>query len=381
VEETMSASAVLTRLEKELREVWSADEPRTRACTMNLVVVTGSTELAERYTQVVDDVTRSIPARAIVVALDADGPDALEGQVTAVCGVDDARTICSERVSLTARGGVVSRVASVVDTLRVAELPTALVWLGRVHASDPVFEGIAEDAQRVVLDTEYTSIASLLQLARWASAEEGRPHVADLAWTRIAVWQEMCARFFDAPRLREHALKVNKLVLKQASDPGAPLGSEGALMLGWIATRLGWTIARVGGKARFRRPDGGTMRDITVELGAVARPPEVAPLALASIAIEAESGGIVAKGSIERELASGVERQLATGGADTADKDVLVWRLDCDVPSATEQRVRLRANKGARLLERTLHRPPRDPALVEAAMFAEQVLADGVITG
>ncbi|MBL8606922.1 MAG: hypothetical protein JNL38_06365, partial [Myxococcales bacterium] len=69
-----SASAVVGRLEKALRDVWQAPDvergsipPRSRACTMNLVVVAGSTELAERYTPVVDEVTRSIPARSIIV--------------------------------------------------------------------------------------------------------------------------------------------------------------------------------------------------------------------------------------------------------------------------------------------------------------------------
>jgi glucose-6-phosphate dehydrogenase assembly protein OpcA len=254
-----------------------------------------------------------------------------------------------------------------------------VVWLGRVHVHDPVFLAIASEAQRIVLDTEYTSVASLLHLARWASesAPAARPKVADLAWTRLAVWQEMCARFFDAPRLRELAMKVTRLSLRQASEPGAPLGSEAALMLGWFATRLGWKVARVGGNVRYRRPDGGT---VAVEIGAVARPPEVAPAALAAVAVDAEHDGVTARGTLTRELASGTEETADLASVRT-DKDVLVWRMEANVPTPVEQTVRLRANKGARLLERTLHRPPHDPALVEAAMFAEQVLADGVVSG
>jgi hypothetical protein len=43
-----------------------------------------------------------------------------------------------------------------------------------------------------------------------------------------------------------------------------------------------------------------------------------------------------------------------------------------------EQRVRLRANKGAKVLERTLHRPTADPVLVDAVRFAEHFFEDGV---
>ena len=107
--EKPSPGEVLTRVEKELRELWttsasaataggsggpssvSREPPRSRACTMNLVVVAGSTEIAQRYTSVVDEVTRSVPARAIVVALDPDSRvDSLEGDVTAVCSTNTA---------------------------------------------------------------------------------------------------------------------------------------------------------------------------------------------------------------------------------------------------------------------------------------------------
>ena len=97
-----------------------------------------------------------------------------------------------------------------------------------------------------------------------------------------------------------------------------------------------------------------------------------APFALAAVAIESEAGGVVAKGSIERELGSGLAGL-------TADPDVLVWKLDVDLPSATEQRVRLGPNKGARVLERTLHRPVVDPALGESIAFAEQIFEDGLV--
>ncbi len=368
-------SPVLTRIERELRDLWAAptkpgEAPKIRVCTMNLIVVTSSRELTERYTPVVDEVTSTTPARAILVTLEPEATThALEGDTSAVCGIGGSDAVCSERVRLVARGGACVRVASAVEALSVPEIPTTLVWLGRIHVEDPVFVSLAELAQRVVLDTEYTALSSLVKLSKWARAEPGRPAVADLAWLRLGPWQELCARFFDSPALRGHADRVTKLVLKQASEPGARLGSEGNLLLGWLATRLGWKVSRMGGAMRFRRPDGG---QVALSLGAVPRPEGVAPLALAYVGIEAEVGDVVAKGSVERALGSGT--------ADTtADADVLVWKLDVDLPSATEQRVRLGANKGAKLLDRAIHRPRVDPVLAETVAFAEQVYEDGLV--
>jgi glucose-6-phosphate dehydrogenase assembly protein OpcA len=368
---TAPTSSVIGRIEKELRDIWTTDanDPKSRAITMNLVVVAGSRELADRYVPVVDEVTRSVPARAIVVSLDTESISrALEGEATAVCSPGDSGAVCSERIRLFATGQVCARVGSAVEALCVPEIPTAVVWLGRVHTEDPIFVSVAKDAQRIVLDTEFTSLTSLMGVARWARADATRPKIADLAWTRLSAWQEMFARFFDEPRLREMANRITRISLRQASEPGARLGSEGALFLGWVATRLGWTSSRLGGGLRFKRPDGAEVR---VQLGVVKRPEVVAPSALAVISVLAESDHAVVRGSIERDLASGLDTQ-------TPDADMMMWKLEVDDAVPYEHRVRLSANKASRILERTLHRPAHDQALVDSIAFAEQVFEDGI---
>ena len=133
---------------------------------MNLVVVAGSSDLADRYTRVVDEVAAAIPSRAIVVALEAETIESgLTGTVIKV-GPPDEAYVGSERVRLTASGQVVDRVASAVESLCVPEVPTTLVWLGRVHLDDPVFGSLMREVQRVILDTDYTSLTSLVALAK-----------------------------------------------------------------------------------------------------------------------------------------------------------------------------------------------------------------------
>src|SRR5262249_19620273 len=145
---------------------------------------------------------------------------------------------------------------------------------------DPVFRSVAEQAQRIVLDTDYTSLTSMVHLARWVRESKAHCHIADMAWTRLATWQELCARFFDEPRLRALASKVTRVTLRQTADPAGALGSEGVLLLSWMATRLGWRSARVAGALRMRRPDGG---HVVFQLSAVKRPDSVAPAALAGL--------------------------------------------------------------------------------------------------
>jgi glucose-6-phosphate dehydrogenase assembly protein OpcA len=372
----VAMSSVIQRLENELREIWAtpvkAGEPvKSRVCTMNLVVVAQSRELAERYTPVIDEVTASVPARAIIVALEPEAPsEALEGEATAVCSVaaGSEGALCSERIRLYASGSTCVRVGSAVEALAMPELPTVLVWLGRVHPDDPVFASLVEDAQRVILDTEYTSLSSLVRLASWARGAKGRSAIADLSWTRLSVWQELSARFFDAPELRPHVSGITRMTLRQASDKGVRLGSEGSLFLGWIATRLGWRVQRLGGGLKFRRPDGG---NVGLTLEAVPRPKGEAPLALSYVGLDIDHGGVVAKASIERQLSSGLSGQ-------SSDADVLSWKVGIAGSAATERQVRLHTNKEAGLLIETLHRPTFDPALGESIAFAEELSEDAL---
>ena len=371
-------STLIARLEEELRDLWAQPDdpsapPKSRVCTMNLEVVAGSRELLERYTPVVDEVTASIPSRVILASIEPDAPgDEITGTATAVCSITGGRNICSERISLAATGTACPRSASAIEAFLVPEIPTALVWLGRVHVDDPVFEDLANDAHRIILDSMYTSLASLLHVAAWARKQVNGPHVSDMAWTRLAPWQEMIARFFDAAETRHLSAKITRITVKQASEPGARLGPEPALLLGWIATRLDWKTSRLGGKTRFKRPDGAT---IVIELGAVPRPDGVAPESLAAVVLEAESDGTTMIGSIERDLASG----MGSGSEDaTTDADVVLWKQVTGSSPPIEQRVRLSANKAAKWLERTLHRPKSDPAFDESVAFAEHIVEDGL---
>jgi glucose-6-phosphate dehydrogenase assembly protein OpcA len=369
------ASRVLARADEELRMLWSIPpgksipqgklEPaKSRACTMNLVVIAASPSLAAQVVPVVDEVLLHVPARAIVVGLDPDAPDELEAAVSAVCtpSVGGGQAVCSERVILTARGGLCRRLPSCVDALCATDVPMTLVWLARVHVEDPAFAPLATAATRVVLDSSQNSLSSLSQVVRWARArpESDRPGVADLAWTRLGSWQELCSRMFDPPRLRPLAAQVSRLALIQASADGAMLGPEGALLLGWLATRLGWKATSLGGKLRLVRPDGAV-----VQTQLRAKKVDGAPRGtLLGVEIEANGDGVRMVGDVAR---------------DNGETDAASWRIEVSDAGDTqrlEQHVRMRAGQPAPLLERTLHRPPRDASLAEALLWADELRAE-----
>jgi glucose-6-phosphate dehydrogenase assembly protein OpcA len=358
-------AGVLAQVERDLRALWTTapapgQVPKTRACTTNLVVVVPSPAL-ERWVPIVDEVILEVPARALVVGLDPDGKDDIDASVSAVCAPGGGTIVCSERVTLRMGGAVSARVASCVEALCASDVPTTLVWPGHVRVDDPAFAPIARSAYRVVLES-HGSLSSLANVVRWAREQPGgeRPGVADLAWTRLAPWQELCARMFDDLRVRGLSATVTRVRIAQALGGSASLGPEGALMLGWLGTRLGWKASSLAGKLRVVRSDASPV-EVQLQADRAAPAPRGA---LVAVEIEASRGASVLRGEVAR-----------AGGVDAAG----TWRLDVTTAGETrrmEQRVRTFADDPARTLERTLRRPAHDDALAESVAWAGELGAD-----
>jgi glucose-6-phosphate dehydrogenase assembly protein OpcA len=296
------------------------------------------------------------------VGLDPDGEDDIEATVSAVCtpAGEGGGVVCSERVTLVMRGTLCRRLPSCVDALCATDVPMTLVWLARVRVEDPVFLPLAGAANRIVLEAAQGSLSGLAHVVAWARgrARGEQPGVADLAWTRIAAWQELCARMFDEGRTRPLASSVTRVAIAQASVPGAPLGPEGALLLSWLATRLGWRAASLAGKLRLLRGDG---THVQVQLRAEAAP--WAPRGtLLAVELDAARDGIAVHGQVAR--GRGAEDEPGT------------WRVDFIAAGGTQrvaQAVRIATNEAARVLEDTLRRPVHDDALAEAVAWADDL--------
>ena len=62
-------------------------------------------------------------------------------------------------------------------------------------------------------------------------------HVVDLAWLRSTPWRERIAMSFDPPALRPELGRITGVAVRHHPE------SEVAalLLVGWLASRLGWT--------------------------------------------------------------------------------------------------------------------------------------------
>jgi len=245
-------------LEAELSALWrsAAEDPAaknavTRACTLTLLIYVESEEAAEEVTNLVAEVTRQNPCRAIIMMLEPDAASSgLEAWVSAHCHLPVAgeKQVCSEQITLRARGEAVQGLPSVVLPLTVSELPIFLWWRADSFPPPPCFDEILRVTQHVIVDTaRFSPGTSYMQdLAAWLHKFSGRIQLTDLNWNRITSWRQLLAQCFDSPDRRPYldCLSEVRIEYEQDSARLATQRAQGLLLTGWLASRLGWEFLR-----------------------------------------------------------------------------------------------------------------------------------------
>lgn len=260
-----------------------------RASVLNLIVMVPDEASAGRVVETMVGLGVRHPSRAIILAADPAGSGpTLSASITAHChqGPEGAGPICFEVVALTVRGEAAGHLSGIVAPLLIHDLPTHIWWPGDPPFADPIFDQLVEMGDRVVVDSD--EFADLLHGLRRLTTLRRRSGVGDLAWRRLAWWQELTAEFFDAPRFRRYLPNLNRLVIRYAvpasgatrrrrkAGTGAGAGRISSplagplLYAGWMAARIEWrrhatTQPLEGGRMRLRLEGRHEMVDLQIE--------------------------------------------------------------------------------------------------------------------
>jgi glucose-6-phosphate dehydrogenase assembly protein OpcA len=241
-------------LEAELSALWraAAEDPAaknavTRACTLTLLVYVESDEAASEVNNLVAEVTRQNPCRAIIMMLEPDAsPSGLEAWVSAHCHLPVAgeKQVCSEQITLRARGEAGQGLASVVLPLTVSGLPIFLWWRAGNFSPPPYFDQILRVTPHIIVDTARFSPRGthLQELAAWVNKFSGRIQLTDLNWSRVTPWRQLIAQCFDSPDRRPYLDRLSEVRIEYEQDSARLVTqrAQGLLLAGWLASRLGW---------------------------------------------------------------------------------------------------------------------------------------------
>src|SRR5262245_55199120 len=240
-------SVDLAAIERELArfgydpEALEGGIPVTRACMANLVIFCSNTREEHEITQEIPVIVAQHPSRVLLLVADANSQSAgLEAFVSAHCRlIEDGQQICSEQVTVRAGSVGIRRLPSLVRSLRLGDLATALWWA--IPEAPPLFgtlfDELAELADQVIYDSvAWTDpVRQLIVTANWV----GRGHAkitADLAWRRPEIWRRLIAQSLD-PAYAQGALEG---ITDIHIEHGPHALTQAWLLIGWLALRLGW---------------------------------------------------------------------------------------------------------------------------------------------
>jgi glucose-6-phosphate dehydrogenase assembly protein OpcA len=216
---SLDLSPILDELTESSRERGSD----ASVATMTIVVFFENPAIGELARERIRMLASKHPSRVIVL-------DASQSQQT-------YRVEGSDWVELGVKDSGPEVLRSAVGALRLPEAPVVLTWIAPGIGTDPRFANLCENAQTVVYNSSLvdTGHAALCELVEYVDAHPDLP-LADIAYLRLAPWQECVAIFFDGNAASELA-ELERIEIACGSEP------EAFYLLGWLASRLGWTPA------------------------------------------------------------------------------------------------------------------------------------------
>lgn len=141
-----------------------------------------------------------------------------------------------EWVEVGVKGSSSAELASALSALALAEAPIVLTWLAQGLADDERFSILAALSHTVICSSSLLDVgtAGVRDLANFIRRHPDF-NVQDLAYVRLASWRESIADFFDEPELMAELHDLREVEVGAGSD------AEAYYLVGWLASRLGWT--------------------------------------------------------------------------------------------------------------------------------------------
>lgn len=224
--------SILQQLRRCRRDAAVEGTGGAQIATMNFIVFVDDAAHRPWVLERAQTVVEKHPARLIV--FDSTGATSGVDVATSIRTTPGA-TIIDERVDIGVQTLGHATIISLAGDLAVSDIPTILWWSGARLIQSRTFQGLAEHASTVLVDSSGKARGE--ETIRELGTFLGRFHnvtLKDLAFMRLLPWQDMIAQFFDDPTLREDLFSIDGLTIESGSD------AEALYLAGWLGSRLSW---------------------------------------------------------------------------------------------------------------------------------------------
>ena len=237
VDSIAAANVSLTDMAAQSRSA-GGGKSSMRLRTLNLVVRCDSEEHHAHALELISRLSGAHPSRTIFVLAGSPGGPPIRATVARECEERSDRILCYDLVSVETGIDAVDHLNSVVQPLLVSHLPVCLWWVGEPAFSHDAFEQLAVLSHSVIIDSQcfVDAQSDLIELDRLLGL--GRTRIVDLNWQRTGIWRELIAQMFSSAEAASRLPDVSTVAV--VCDGGHPM--QALLTLGWLASRLAWTV-------------------------------------------------------------------------------------------------------------------------------------------
>ncbi len=214
---------------------------RARTSVLTLVVVAPRPELVQRAMATVATLASRHPSRAVVLSpTDPDGPASFDAHVYASCQLPEkgSSEVCTEEILIKVGGELAQHLSSTVAPLLIHDLPVVLWWPDDVPFGRADFAELADEADRLFVDSGHFRHHGLTRLGGMAEAVRSGLVVHDVSWMRLMLWRELLASCFDHPLLVRELKHLRSIRVDVARPGGEVRLSRAVLFVGWLMSRL-----------------------------------------------------------------------------------------------------------------------------------------------
>lgn len=358
-------SVPLHKVEAELAKLWAErSQSDSHPRVLDLVAFCATPDELPRVRAALAPLAIKHPCRTVTVVCYPDAEPSITARVA--LHVDPSRKgePVGDDLVLEVRGAARSWVPSAIQQLRGGDLPMHLWWSGDLPDDDRLFDHLTDDADVTIVHSADMDLRDLEQLRRVLAWRVERAVFLDLNWVRLALWQELTARFFDGAGVAALIPTLDTLSLgfapRPGSDDAAP--TQAALLAGWVTVCTDWNVD---GATWTTETDGARIATVKRADGSPAR------VRFA----EDDRPGVYA-GVLHTVTLTGLGLKLEVARA-LEDPLVLCWSGEAAGQLLPSQCVRMGVPDEPKMLARALDRPERDP-LFERSLAAAAALTRAV---
>jgi hypothetical protein len=177
--------------------------------------------------------------------------------------------ICTEEIVLKLGGELAQHLSSTIAPLTIHDLPAVLWWPDDAPFGSPVFTDLAEECDRVLVDSGGFRGDGSARLLGMADAVDHGLVVHDIAWMRLELWRELLAGLFDHPLLQPELRRMTSIRVDVARPASVTSLTRAALFIGWLAAMLDWQVEQPlerGSEGSYQGVMRNARRQIPVEL-------------------------------------------------------------------------------------------------------------------